>query len=120
MVRLKDCLLQTYQYHFINFNSTMVRLKERTSLYRWIANVYFNSTMVRLKVLTVVSTIRQLRFQFHYGTIKSDAHADRQVCHHDFNSTMVRLKVFARYLLVQKHLYFNSTMVRLKECHMLV
>ena len=51
MVRLKDCLLQTYQYHFINFNSTMVRLKVRKSM-------------------QTSSAIR--KFQFHYGTIKSN------------------------------------------------
>ena len=48
--------------------------------------------MVRLKELRLLIMIHELKFQFHYGTIKSLLHGIRGLIVRYFNSTMVRLK----------------------------
>ena len=49
----------------------MVRLKDRGKLPDNVNSFYFNSTMVRLKEKSEASAKAALEFQFHYGTIKS-------------------------------------------------
>ena len=71
--------------------------------------------MVRLKVLTHNDEQSELRFQFHYGTIKSAQKKADDSSLPYFNSTMVRLKVAARAPYQYYPFHFNSTMVRLKE-----
>ena len=56
-----------------NFNSTMVRLKAPVTLNMRHALVNFNSTMVRLKAGEILESDPITIFQFHYGTIKSQA-----------------------------------------------
>ena len=50
MVRLKERLIRIQRLHFNHFNSTMVRLKVEQQWKMWQAE----------------------KFQFHYGTIKSN------------------------------------------------
>ena len=52
----------------------------------------FNSTMVRLKERPHLAGIRLPLFQFHYGTIKRILPDNRHSRLPNFNSTMVRLK----------------------------
>ncbi len=54
-------------YHF---NSTMVRLRAAALCSSCCRVAYFNSTMVRLRVLREFTGRRDIRFQFHYGTIE--------------------------------------------------
>ena len=56
------------------------------------SNCYFNSTMVRLKEKTYKVITEFSIFQFHYGTIKSQLCVAVSIPLPDFNSTMVRLK----------------------------
>ena len=49
----------------------MVRLKAETGWALRAALLYFNSTMVRLKAYQIIETPDGIKFQFHYGTIKS-------------------------------------------------
>ena len=49
----------------------MVRLKVRTCYNVFYPKCYFNSTMVRLKERSDIVARLVARFQFHYGTIKS-------------------------------------------------
>jgi len=72
MVRLKVCYLVLKRFGLVNFNSTMVRLKEEEGDYYATHPSNFNSTMVRLKVVKSVSMGSGIT---------------------NFNSTMVRLKV---------------------------
>ena len=76
--------------------------------------IYFNSTMVRLKVGMSWGMAFHSQFQFHYGSIKSEASNHRCSRVFNFNSTMVRLKVDAASFSADAFSYFNSTMVRLK------
>ena len=71
MVRLKEIHAASFDAYFTDFNSTMVRLKVRTGFPAPVTHGYFNSTMVRLKALTSIQRQRSIKFQFHYGTIKS-------------------------------------------------
>ncbi len=71
MVRLKVCIFVHAPDLLLNFNSTMVRLKEVELWAKKFRHRYFNSTMVRLKDPPQEGEIIPLS---------------------DFNSTMVRLK----------------------------
>ena len=51
MVRLKGKQLEPTRQLLINFNSTMVRLKEWNQIDLLICRLNFNSTMVRLKAV---------------------------------------------------------------------
>ena len=127
MVRLKGGALICAVVSIVTFNSTMVRLKVPEPLTFNAVSTPFNSTMVRLKDEEELHVNRPLRFQFHYGTIKSPVRVS--VCvprclfqfHYGtiksiicitvksgckaFNSTMVRLKVQARQrVALQRHL----------------
>ena len=96
MVRLKavnqirvDNFINIFQFHYgtikrelaastiqkvYNFNSTMVRLKDKFKHGRNPLRFYFNSTMVRLKACNVfLVVLRNFSFQFHYGTIKRNS-----------------------------------------------
>ena len=55
----------------LHFNSTMVRLKDSKERTRTAKHDYFNSTMVRLKAVGRAGCAQAVKFQFHYGTIKS-------------------------------------------------
>ena len=72
MVRLKEPLVDRVLRPLRHFNSSMVRLKEVSSLTSSLRQLDFNSSMVRLKAP---------------GKIQEYEHAA------DFNSSMVRLKV---------------------------
>ena len=54
------------------------------------------------------------KFQFHYGTIKSNDAFDVASRYMSFNSTMVRLKALHKELDRLRRTSFNSTLVRLK------
>ena len=72
MVRLKEFCVSIEPRPPTNFNSTMVRLKERCVACFKVRGFYFNSTMVRLKApKNRVHRRFFVKFQFHYGTIKS-------------------------------------------------
>ena len=93
MVRLKVCAWILYRRNPCDFNSTMVRLKDRGHAGSHVGTGFqfhygtikrisgqkhkihmlnFNSTMVRLKdALYLSGCILHPLFQFHYGTIKS-------------------------------------------------
>ena len=94
MVRLKENEAQNHFSQLQYFNSTMVRLKVSPIIFKlsfvfW----YFNSTMVRLKGNNHMDWFEVILFQFHDGTIKSSDINVRQEFYCHFNSTMVRLKV---------------------------
>ena len=72
----------------------MVRLKVSPSIHSVLIQLYFNSTMVRLKESRTKSRLDLRKFQFHYGTIKSETRTLNATSMQDFNSTMVRLKVY--------------------------
>jgi len=61
-----------------------------------------------------IINIRDKKFQFHYGSVKSLKYLKPGQSRENFNSTMVRLK--ENFSLSHSRLlqYFNSTMVRLK------
>ena len=72
MVRLKERGIVVLMMLPVNFNSTMVRLKVSVLAIFRSYLVHFNSTMVRLKGL--ISSFRRVSsnaFQFHYGSVKS-------------------------------------------------
>ena len=56
----------------------MVRLKGERRSEHVIRREYFNSTMVRLKDLGGHNTNVNIKFQFHYGTIKRDGKHDKK------------------------------------------
>ena len=70
----------------------MVRLKVGLRLVMLASKSYFNSTMVRLKVIYLAGRKDKRKFQFHYGTIKSERRRKHVIRREYFNSTMVRLK----------------------------
>ena len=71
MVRLKDGSTVNIYPRSIDFNSTMVRLKGNLMIFLIVPFLNFNSTMVRLKVRSVPNDVfAHIIFQFHYGTIK--------------------------------------------------
>ncbi len=133
---IKSCSGTTLYRLWSGFNSTMVRLKA-FRLKEWMIIIFsFNSTMVRLKVEMLPLTLFPMKFQFHYGSIKSRDkgltidHVIPFQFHYgsikrkeelstvgkkySFNSTMVRLKVNTNSLNWVLQISFNSTMVRLK------
>jgi len=55
-------------------------------------NVDFNSTMVRLKEAIAYIYSKEIGFQFHYGSVKRVNRAFKKKQTWNFNSTMVRLK----------------------------
>ncbi len=157
MVRLKGYIFPCYgwprpfQFHYgsikggivtteeaarIDFNSTMVRLKESRSFRLWWGfqefqfhygsikghfarflpgvSLNFNSTMVRLKEAAAIVLTNSFLFQFHYGSIKGSYLFNICSGSRYFNSTMVRLKVRKPQGSLQSCCDFNSTMVRLK------
>ena len=139
MVRLKVYKFIQVINLLINFNSCMVRLKERCEsrtntsciqfqfLYGAIKSnacsssalllAYFNSCMVRLKVIPVLLNFYlQILFQFLYGAIKSIPPLYAIFVISYFNSCMVRLKVAIRKIPSSSLYNFNSCMVRLKVC----
>ena len=61
----------------------------------WGGQIDFNSTMVRLKENANYQVINRITFQFHYGTIKRSISFFLLHFFSYFNSTMVRLKVKA-------------------------
>ena len=76
-----------------NFNSSMVRLKDVTNVYRLIRSGNFNSSMVRLKARMLgINPAEEKPFQFQYGSIKSKGTVFKKSCFSYFNSSMVRLK----------------------------
>ena len=85
----------------------------------------FNSTIVRLKerVVPLLPVLFGL-FQFYDSTIKSDDGQTCQFISENFNSTIVRLKVDKCLLYMPFFHDFNSTIVRLKDhyrlCYCLV
>ena len=93
MVRLKDCQEREFQTTHCYFNSTMVRLKVFAACL-WLANLRFQFHYGTIKSsVPVVDDRGEIQFQFHYGTIKSLAEIDFNIpILTNFNSTMVRLK----------------------------
>ena len=55
------------------------------------------------------------KFQFLYGTIKSEPEPVQTGHQFNFNSSMVRLKVSRKSLFQNVASHFNSSMVRLKD-----
>ena len=55
----------------LDFNSSMVRLKEGAATMNLKLLSYFNSSMVRLKVFPISASSQNIIFQFQYGAIKS-------------------------------------------------
>ena len=95
MVRLKVSRGANVNFHYSDFNSTMVRLKALQSRCTEKACRHFNSTMVRLKDCPdCYEYDKETKFQFHYGTIKSTGKSFVFSFVVYFNSTMVRLKVW--------------------------
>ena len=139
MVRLKGSLYILKEQTEINFNSTMVRLKE-FGLFFFIFFVRFQfhyGTIKRLMSLFFLVFI--LSFQFHYGTIKSmnpPAH-NRKIPRFQFHYGTIKslfnnlsicfwmsfqfhygtIKSFHDKHFKELVSYFNSTMVRLKGNH---
>ena len=75
----------------------------------------FNSTVVRLKERNRILTISKfLKFQFNCCAIKGEKPVGWQINDADFNSTVVRLKEMSATLSKITRSYFNSTVVRLK------
>ena len=122
----------------LNFNSNMVRLRDRDWLLGGDGPVYFNSNMVRLRVAWR-SPRRRLSaaFQFQHGTIERGENACNCLLQSYFNSNMVRLRAPGQQAIEgwafefqfqhgtiesggrarPKHKYnyhFNSNMVRLR------
>jgi len=74
----------------------MVRLKDSMPIRPRKLKINFNSTMVRLKETGIArGVLDQNKFQFHYGSVKRELLKDTDVALAYFNSTMVRLKVFS-------------------------
>jgi len=72
MVRLKERRSYSHIRGLENFNSTMVRLKADLDLAFSNSFFHFNSTMVRLKAEFICKDKDEaIRFQFHYGSVKS-------------------------------------------------
>ncbi len=80
-----------------HFNSSMVRLEERSMPQSIVGITYFNSSMVRLEV------------------IQPDFLRDNK---QNFNSSMVRLEDFYPLSPFDPSYHFNSSMVRLEESRM--
>ena len=122
----------------MNFNSSLVRLKEIILLDLTTSEIYFNSSLVRLKVtLESVTGFTFKTFQFQFGTIKSFSYFPSPIQENNFNFSLVRLKdqflnfvnvsqvlfqfqfgtikrFFVLGILLLKLIYFNSSLVRLK------
>ncbi len=71
--------------------------------------------MVRLKVRKPLEFVRQILFQFQYGSIKRIALKHLQTQQNCFNSSMVRLKEPVPKINLSGQWRFNSSMVRLKD-----
>ena len=100
---------------YLYFNSTTVRLKVAMVAQGPLFRSNFNSTTVRLKEYAVYyDKTREIRFQFHYGTVKRRGRLGIRSMTLNFNSTTVRLKGIwpSRARLCMPN--FNSTTVRLK------
>ena len=98
-----------------HFNSTLVRLRAFFGSSTDTSMRDFNSTLVRLRVSSVfICTSFDFLFQFHTGTIKSQARTPTKAAKADFNSTLVRLRVSTQKQGVSGLGYFNSTLVRLR------
>ena len=81
----------------INFNSTLVRLKDHDCGRTLLGWSYFNSTLVRLKEPQTWFAISSLSaFQFHIGAIKRAYGETVPGIYGNFNSTLVRLKAYKR------------------------
>ena len=98
----------------VNFNSTMVRLKD----YRQHRNpthppFQFHYGTIKSSPMRQ-EAIKRDKFQFHYGTIKRTSQSYKSTKKSNFNSTMVRLKEIQKSDSMRSCHYFNSTMVRLK------
>ena len=66
--------------NIIDFNSTLVRLRERNSKSKLTRQSYFNSTLVRLRARPPLLSVSPIKgFQFHFGTIESDSVATGQL-----------------------------------------
>ena len=66
-------------------------------------------------IFSFTALIAKVKFQFHYGSIKSFKKHDFYFTDDNFNSTMVRLKADYPKQENEHNAYFNSTMVRLKD-----
>ena len=114
MVRLKDIAKKCYykfnifQFHYGTIKSIP---QEESAVY----DANFNSTMVRLKERIYGKFVPRCAFQFHYGTIKSLSRSSSEYILRHFNSTMVRLKGRGSGCKRRMIINFNSTMVRLKD-----
>ena len=107
MVRLKVPVSLSRNCITSYFNSTMVRLKVRCTACLFVRGFYFNSTMVRLKGTTRAGRLAYTKFQFHYGTIKSNGNLRIRLPLTYFNSTMVRLKDEKGYIFVTLTIKFQ-------------
>ncbi len=76
MVRLKETIFNDIQTILLHFNSNMVRLKVFLFFLPFLRNSYFNSNMVRLKAQINTFLPGISKFQFQYGSIKSDVETD--------------------------------------------
>ena len=130
------CLSALFKGAIVNFNSSMVRLKEGILFAVPDTLVYFNSSMVRLKAIPILQRFQQRTFQFQYGTIERSSRC--QTCQttwdisipvwYDWKSAG-RSKLKRRIIFQfqygtiervpvvtdeEREQYFNSSMVRLK------
>ena len=98
MVRLKEGMHEPLYCIELNFNSTMVRLKE-----------YIKNHM----------TLQFYRFQFHYGTIKGSYRflPSKHIKIFQFHSGTIKGSFVFKLPYSISH--FNSTLVRLKDCYFL-
>ncbi len=78
---------------YLRFNSTLVRLRHITKVWKWVASI---------------------QFQFHIGSIKTIGGTALDFPKVRFNSTLVRLRLFVAVLVNKCDAGFNSTLVRLR------
>ena len=99
-----------------NFNSIKVRLKLNPVAFILSKGSYFNSIKVRLKPAATITFSAIIRFQFHKGTIKTNANIQLiGIIYPYFNSIKVRLKHGRNRIFRTNNKHFNSIKVRLKH-----
>ena len=91
---IRTQLLLLLMRKLLHFNSIKVRLEPIDEGCVHTICGDFNSIKVRLEHTTVSSSIEQLSFQFHKGTIRTGQHGCRKCRQGYFNSIKVRLEPY--------------------------
>ena len=81
----------TGSHNLSDFNSIKVRLKHHHR-FTILIHHHFNSIKVRLKPMKASDMLRNNKFQFHKGTIKTTYPSHPTESQTNFNSIKVRLK----------------------------